>query len=322
MIIDGADSVTQAVLGEIERAPNPRFREVMTALVKHLHAFVREAKLTEDEFHQACEIINAIGQNTNAFHNEAVLMSGSLGVSTLVCLLNNGNNGADRNHREPARPVLAAGFAAHRERRLDHPLADAGRRDVRQRLGQGPRRQAGRRRRGRYLAVLDRRPLREPGPDPGRHEPARQVHHRRRRPFRVPQHPAGGLSDPDQRPGRRSVARAGPPQHAAGASALPDLQGGLQDPHLAGLCAGRSRTSRPTCSSASPRRCSATTSATRATRRRRRASRTPWYTLDYTFTMEPGKAKLPRAPIQDKAKTTEMRPQYLAAVNRAPAMAK
>ena len=30
----------------------------------------------------------------------------------------------------------------------------------------------------------------------------------------------------------------------------------------------------------------------------------PWYTLDYTFMMEPGKAKLPRPPIQDKAKTT------------------
>ena len=94
MIIEGPDQVTPAVLAEIARAPNPRFREVMTALVKHLHAFVREAKLTEEEFHQGCAIVNAIGQNSNAFHNEAVLMSGSLGVSTLVCLLNNGKNGA------------------------------------------------------------------------------------------------------------------------------------------------------------------------------------------------------------------------------------
>ena len=94
MIIDGPDSVTPAVLAEIAQAPNPRFREVMTALVKHLHAFIREAKLTEEEFHQGCAILNAIGQNSNSFHNEAVLMSGSLGVSTLVCLLNNGENGA------------------------------------------------------------------------------------------------------------------------------------------------------------------------------------------------------------------------------------
>src|ERR1043166_1176355 len=54
MIIEGPDQVTEAVLGEIARAPNPRFREVMTALVKHLHAFIREARLTEEEFHQAC----------------------------------------------------------------------------------------------------------------------------------------------------------------------------------------------------------------------------------------------------------------------------
>ena len=48
----------------------------------------------------------------------------------------------------------------------------------------------------------------------------------------------------------------------------------------------------------------------------------PWYSLDYTFIMEPGTAKLPRAPIQDKATTTEMRPQCLQATNRQPAMAK
>src|SRR3954467_10294235 len=94
MIIEGPDHVTEAVLAEIARATNPRFREVMTALVKHLHSFVREVKLSEEEFHQACAIINSIGQSSNSFHNEAVLMSGSLGVSTLVCLLNNGKNGA------------------------------------------------------------------------------------------------------------------------------------------------------------------------------------------------------------------------------------
>mgnify|MGYP003337228451 CR=1 FL=1 len=48
----------------------------------------------------------------------------------------------------------------------------------------------------------------------------------------------------------------------------------------------------------------------------------PWYTLDYTFTMDAGKATLPRAPIHDKAKSMEARPEYLAAVQRAPSMAK
>ena len=48
----------------------------------------------------------------------------------------------------------------------------------------------------------------------------------------------------------------------------------------------------------------------------------PWFSLDYTFIMEPGTAKRPRPPIQDKAKSTEMRPQVLQATHRVPVMAK
>ncbi|MEA2947938.1 MAG: hydroxyquinol 1,2-dioxygenase, partial [Alphaproteobacteria bacterium] len=76
------------------RAPDPRFREVMSALVRHLHAFAREVKLTEAEFQAAASYIAGLGQKTTATHNEVVLMAGTLGLSTLVCLLNNGNNGA------------------------------------------------------------------------------------------------------------------------------------------------------------------------------------------------------------------------------------
>jgi hydroxyquinol 1,2-dioxygenase len=93
MIIRTQEDVTEAVLGEIARAPDPRFREVMSAFVRHLHAFAREVKLTEAEFQRACAHIVALGQRTTESHNEAVLMSGSLGFSTLICLLNNGDNG-------------------------------------------------------------------------------------------------------------------------------------------------------------------------------------------------------------------------------------
>jgi catechol 1,2-dioxygenase len=93
MIIENQQMVTTAVLDELKRAPNPRFKEVMGALVRHLHDFAREVKLTEEEFHQACAYVNAIGQKTTKTHNEAVLMAGSLGLSSLICLLNNGNKG-------------------------------------------------------------------------------------------------------------------------------------------------------------------------------------------------------------------------------------
>lgn len=93
MIIKDQQDVTAAVLSEIERAPNARFREIMSAFVRHLHDFAREVKLTEEEFQAATAYIVGLGKHTTETHNEAVLMSGSLGFSTLICLLNNGNNG-------------------------------------------------------------------------------------------------------------------------------------------------------------------------------------------------------------------------------------
>ena len=93
MIIENQQMVTAAVLKELERAPDPRFREIMDALVRHLHEFAREVKLTEPEFERACAVIVEMGHRTTAAHNEVVMMAGSLGFSTLICLLNNGNNG-------------------------------------------------------------------------------------------------------------------------------------------------------------------------------------------------------------------------------------
>jgi len=93
VIITGEQNVTEAVLREIERAPSPRFREIMSAAVRHLHAFIRESNLTEAEFQRACAYIAKLGQLTTASHNEVVLTAGSLGLSSLVCLLNNGARG-------------------------------------------------------------------------------------------------------------------------------------------------------------------------------------------------------------------------------------
>src|SRR3984885_10754068 len=93
MIIGTEKDVTKAVLSELARAPNARFREVMGAFIRHLHDFAREVRLTEEEFQAAMAYIVALGKHSNESHNEAVLMSGTLGFSALVCLLNNGDNG-------------------------------------------------------------------------------------------------------------------------------------------------------------------------------------------------------------------------------------
>ena len=89
MIIETQEDVTRAVLGEMHRTPDARTKEILSLLVKHLHAFVREAKLSEKEFQEAIGFINAIGKHTTPSHNEAMLLAGALGVSNLISLLNN-----------------------------------------------------------------------------------------------------------------------------------------------------------------------------------------------------------------------------------------
>jgi catechol 1,2-dioxygenase len=92
-IIENQAAVTPVVLEVMRRTEDPRLREIMESLVTHLHSFVRDVHLTEAEFQQATRLLNAMGQQTTETHNEFVLMAGSLGVSSLVCLLNNGDGG-------------------------------------------------------------------------------------------------------------------------------------------------------------------------------------------------------------------------------------
>jgi catechol 1,2-dioxygenase len=93
MILESHADVTIDALAVMAQTSDPRLREIMVSLVKHMHDFVRDVRLTEAEFRAAAAIVNEIGQRSTDTHNEAVLMAGSLGVSSLVCLLNNGDNG-------------------------------------------------------------------------------------------------------------------------------------------------------------------------------------------------------------------------------------
>src|SRR6185503_10503157 len=95
MIIERQEDVTPAVLKELERAPDARFREIMRAFIRHMHDFVRDAKLTEEEYRTALNYVVALGKASNEAHNEAVLIAGSLGISSLVCLLNNSDGQTD-----------------------------------------------------------------------------------------------------------------------------------------------------------------------------------------------------------------------------------
>jgi len=109
VIIEKQEDVTAAVLLEMHRTPDPRTKEILSSFVRHLHAFIREVRLTEREFQEAVGHIIAAGQHTTPSHNEVVLICGSLGVSNLVCLLNNGANGTRPTQANNLGPFWRAG---------------------------------------------------------------------------------------------------------------------------------------------------------------------------------------------------------------------
>ena len=77
-------AITAQVVDRFERTPDPRLREIMVALTRHLHAFVGEVELTQAEWGKAIEILTATGHITDAKRQEFILWSDSLGVSMLV----------------------------------------------------------------------------------------------------------------------------------------------------------------------------------------------------------------------------------------------
>jgi catechol 1,2-dioxygenase len=93
-IIDSVDDVTPVVIASIAKTKDTRAKEIMEAFIRHIHAFAKEVRLTEAEWETGVDFLNRIGKETTGTHNEGVLFSDAIGLSTLVCLMNNGQNGA------------------------------------------------------------------------------------------------------------------------------------------------------------------------------------------------------------------------------------
>ena len=111
-MIERQQDVTVAATSVMERTSDPRLREIMVSLVKHLHGFVRDVRLTEAEFREAAAIVGELGKLSTDTHNEVILIAGSLGVSSLVCLLNNG----DQGNTETAQSLLGPFWRLHSPR--------------------------------------------------------------------------------------------------------------------------------------------------------------------------------------------------------------
>lgn len=89
LIISHEDEVTSKVLNAMANTDDERLKELMTSLVRHLHAFVQETRPTEKEFETGLNWITRLGQLTDDSHNETILAADILGVSTLIDLINN-----------------------------------------------------------------------------------------------------------------------------------------------------------------------------------------------------------------------------------------
>jgi protocatechuate 3,4-dioxygenase beta subunit len=80
--------VTEQVLASFQNAGSPRVRELMQALVRHAHAFVREVRLTEREWEAGIDFLTRCGQITDERRQEVILLSDVLGLSMLTIAVN------------------------------------------------------------------------------------------------------------------------------------------------------------------------------------------------------------------------------------------
>lgn len=81
------DNITEVFAGYLGPDTDPRVREVLTALARHIHDFAREVNLTHDEWRVGLDFLEWAGRITTPERNEFVLLSDVLGLSSLVDMM-------------------------------------------------------------------------------------------------------------------------------------------------------------------------------------------------------------------------------------------
>ena len=88
------DNLTEIVLEEYgSKTEDPRFRQIITSLIKHMHGFVKDVELTEEEWFKAIMFLTRTGQTCDDKRQEFILLSDVLGVSMLVDSINHPKSG-------------------------------------------------------------------------------------------------------------------------------------------------------------------------------------------------------------------------------------
>jgi protocatechuate 3,4-dioxygenase beta subunit len=77
-------TITEAAIEQMAATPDPRLREIMAGLTRHLHEFAREVDLTPEEWLEGIKFLTAVGQKCTPYRQEFILLSDTLGMSSLV----------------------------------------------------------------------------------------------------------------------------------------------------------------------------------------------------------------------------------------------
>ncbi|MGY1593651.1 intradiol ring-cleavage dioxygenase [Geodermatophilus sp. SYSU D00708] len=83
----------EVVAASFANTPDPRLKQVLTSLVQHLHAFVKDVELTEEEWGFAIDFLTRTGHMSNEVRQEFILLSDVLGISMLVETINHRTGG-------------------------------------------------------------------------------------------------------------------------------------------------------------------------------------------------------------------------------------
>jgi hydroxyquinol 1,2-dioxygenase len=102
-------AVTDAVVASFAEARDERLREVVQSLVRHLHAFAREVRLTQAEWEAGVRFLTRVGHVTDERRQEFILLSDVLGLSMLTSASTRRGPGGDRV--DGVRTVLRRGCA-------------------------------------------------------------------------------------------------------------------------------------------------------------------------------------------------------------------
>jgi protocatechuate 3,4-dioxygenase beta subunit len=73
----------------MDKAKNPRTKEILTSLIRHVHAFIQDVNLTEAEWFAGIQFLTAVGQKCDDKRQEFILLSDTLGATTMKDFINN-----------------------------------------------------------------------------------------------------------------------------------------------------------------------------------------------------------------------------------------